>query len=173
MENLIKHIAQAIVDNPEQVLVKKIEGERSIVFELKVAKEDFGKILGKGGRNIESVRTILNAVSAKVKKHYILEIVEEDQSKPSLHKLGKMLSNGHQKRFDEDLSKDLKVGVVKWFNDNKGYGFIVMDNSEEIFVHRSAIKGPNQTLAENDQVTFEVIKTDKGLKAINVTKIGS
>ncbi len=76
MKDLIERIAQALVDNPEEVMVTAIEGNQATVLELKVAKEDLGKIIGKQGRTARSLRTILGAASAKVKKRVVLEIVE-------------------------------------------------------------------------------------------------
>jgi uncharacterized protein len=76
MKDLINYIAQALVDHPEQVSVNEIEGSQTSVLELKVAKEDIGKVIGKQGRTARAMRTILNAASAKIKKHSVLEIVE-------------------------------------------------------------------------------------------------
>jgi predicted RNA-binding protein YlqC (UPF0109 family) len=76
MKDLIKHIAQALVDNPEQVKVEEVEGRHTSVLELKVAKEDLGKVIGKKGRTAHAIRTLLNAASAKVKKRTVLEIIE-------------------------------------------------------------------------------------------------
>ncbi len=76
MKDLIEQIAQALVDKPEEVMVTAIEGNQATVLELKVAKEDLGKIIGKQGRTARSLRTILGAASAKVKKRVVLEIVE-------------------------------------------------------------------------------------------------
>ena len=76
MKDLINYIAQALVDHPEQVSVNEIEGRQTSVLELKVAKEDIGKVIGKQGRTARAIRTILNAASAKIKKHSVLEIVE-------------------------------------------------------------------------------------------------
>ena len=59
MKDLIKYIAQALVDHPEQVEVSEVEGDRISVIELKVAKEDMGRIIGKQGRNAQAIRTIL------------------------------------------------------------------------------------------------------------------
>lgn len=76
MKELIKYIAEALVDNPSQVEVTEVEGERTSVLELKVAKEDLGKIIGKQGRTARAIRTILAASSAKINKRVVLEIME-------------------------------------------------------------------------------------------------
>lgn len=76
MKDLIRYIAQALVDHPEQVSVSEVEGNQTSVLELKVAKEDLGKVIGKQGRTARAMRTILSAASAKVKKRTVLEILE-------------------------------------------------------------------------------------------------
>jgi len=76
MKDLVRFIAQALVDNPDDVAVNEIEGEQTSVIELRVAKDDLGKIIGKHGRTAQSIRTILSAASAKNKKRAVLEIVE-------------------------------------------------------------------------------------------------
>jgi len=76
MKDLVVHIAQALVDNPERVSVNVLEGSQATVLELTVAKEDLGKIIGKQGRTARAIRTILGAASAKQKKRAVLEIVE-------------------------------------------------------------------------------------------------
>lgn len=76
MKELVKYIAQALVDYPDQVSVTEIEGNQTSVLELKVAKEDLGKIIGKQGRTARAIRTILSAASAKIKKRMVLEILE-------------------------------------------------------------------------------------------------
>lgn len=76
MKNLIKYIGEALVDNPKQVTVTEIKGNNTSVLELKVAKEDLGKVIGKHGRTAQAMRTILNAVSAKERKRAVLEILE-------------------------------------------------------------------------------------------------
>jgi predicted RNA-binding protein YlqC (UPF0109 family) len=76
MKELVKFIAQALVDNPEQVQVTEIEGEQTSVIELKVAKEDLGKVIGKQGRTARAMRTILSAASTKIRKRSVLEIIE-------------------------------------------------------------------------------------------------
>jgi hypothetical protein len=76
MKDLINRIAQAMVDHPDQVQVTEVEGNQTTVLELKVSKEDLGKIIGKQGRNARAIRTILGAASAKLKKRTVLEILE-------------------------------------------------------------------------------------------------
>jgi predicted RNA-binding protein YlqC (UPF0109 family) len=76
MKDLIEHIARALVDKPEEVMVTAIEGNQATVLELKVAKEDLGKIIGKQGRTAKSLRTIIGAASAKERRRVVLEIVE-------------------------------------------------------------------------------------------------
>ena len=76
MKELIEYIAKAFVDNPDQVEVTEVEGQSTSVIELKVAKEDLGKIIGKQGRTARAMRTILSAASTKIKKRAVLEIIE-------------------------------------------------------------------------------------------------
>jgi predicted RNA-binding protein YlqC (UPF0109 family) len=76
MKDLIKYIAQALVDHPEVVEVSEVEGAQTSVIELTVAKDDLGKVIGKQGRTARAIRTILSAASAKIKKRSVLEIIE-------------------------------------------------------------------------------------------------
>ncbi len=76
MKELIRYIAKALVDSPEEVEVMEVEGERTSVIELKVAKKDLGKIIGKQGRTARAIRTILSAASTKINKRSVLEILE-------------------------------------------------------------------------------------------------
>ena len=76
MRELIYYIAKALVDDPDQVAVNEVEGKQTSVLELKVAKEDLGKVIGKQGRTARAMRTILSAASAKIKKRTVLEIIE-------------------------------------------------------------------------------------------------
>jgi predicted RNA-binding protein YlqC (UPF0109 family) len=76
MKNLIACIAKALVDNPEEVVVTQINGTQSSVIELKVSKEDVGKIIGKHGRTVVAIRTILSAASMKLKKRCVLDLLE-------------------------------------------------------------------------------------------------
>jgi uncharacterized protein len=76
MKELIKFIAQSLVDNPDQVEVSEVLGEQTSVIELRVAKEDLGKVIGKQGRTAKAMRTILSAASTKMRKRTVLEIIE-------------------------------------------------------------------------------------------------
>ncbi len=76
MRLLVEEIAKALVDEPEQVSVRAVDGEQVTVLELRVAPSDLGKVIGKQGRTARSIRTILGAAGMKLKQHYTLEIVE-------------------------------------------------------------------------------------------------
>ena len=77
MKTLITLIAKMLVDKPEEVVVTEIIGAQSTVIELQVAKDDIGKIIGKQGRTIQSIRTILNAASTKTRKRCVLELIDQ------------------------------------------------------------------------------------------------
>ncbi|MBI4508619.1 MAG: KH domain-containing protein [Deltaproteobacteria bacterium] len=76
LKELVLFVARALVDHPDAVEVSEIEGEQSSIIELKVAKEDLGKVIGKQGRTARAMRTILSAASTKVRKRAVLEILE-------------------------------------------------------------------------------------------------
>ncbi len=76
LRDLVEFMAKALVDSPDEVEVNEIQGEQTTVVELKVAKTDLGKVIGKKGKTAHSMRTILNAASTKLKKRSVLEIVE-------------------------------------------------------------------------------------------------
>ncbi len=76
MKELLLAIVQSLVDKPDEVQIKEVVGERAHVLELRVAKEDLGKVIGKGGAHAWAIRTLMAAASGKEKKRYILEIIE-------------------------------------------------------------------------------------------------
>lgn len=76
MRDLVEMIAKALVDYPDQVEVKEVEGEATTVLELRVAPADLGKVIGKEGRTARAIRTILGAAGMKLKKRFVLEILE-------------------------------------------------------------------------------------------------
>jgi len=76
MKQLVQYMAEALVDHPEKVEVLVVEGENSIIFELKVAPDDVGKVIGKGGQTAKAMRKILSAAATKLNKKSLLQIVE-------------------------------------------------------------------------------------------------
>ena len=76
MRELIEYIAKALVDHPDEVSINEVESERTIIFELKVDREDVGKIIGRGGRIVKAIRILLNAASAKGEKRAVLEVLD-------------------------------------------------------------------------------------------------
>jgi uncharacterized protein len=76
VKDVIEAIAKALVDNPDEVAVKEVDGEATTVLELKVAPQDLGKVIGKQGRTARAMRTILRAAGMKQKKRFVLEILE-------------------------------------------------------------------------------------------------
>jgi predicted RNA-binding protein YlqC (UPF0109 family) len=77
MKELVQYLAKSLVNNPDAVEVKETEGETASVLELKVAKEDLGRIIGKQGRTAKSIRMILNAAASRTNRKVVLEIVED------------------------------------------------------------------------------------------------
>jgi len=76
MGELVRVIAQALVDNPEQVEVKEVEGSQSVIIELKVAADDMGKVIGKQGRIAKALRTVVKAAATKENKRVVVEIIQ-------------------------------------------------------------------------------------------------
>lgn len=76
MKELIEYIAKSLVDNPDDVTVKEVEGEKTTVYELRVGAGDLGKVIGKHGQTARSIRTLLNAAATKGGKRAVLEILE-------------------------------------------------------------------------------------------------
>ncbi len=77
IKELIEYIAKSLVDNVENIEINEIAGTQTNVIELKVAKEDIGKVIGRNGRTADAIRTILNCGAAKLNKRYILHIIDE------------------------------------------------------------------------------------------------
>lgn len=77
MKELIEYLARALVNQPEAVEVKETEGDTASILELKVAKEDLGRIIGKQGRTAKSIRTIVNAAASRANRKVVLEIIED------------------------------------------------------------------------------------------------
>ena len=77
MREMVEYIVQQIVDNPEEVKVQEVKSEKVIIVEISVAKEDMGKVIGKGGRIANALRILVGAAAAKLKKRVMVEILEE------------------------------------------------------------------------------------------------
>jgi predicted RNA-binding protein YlqC (UPF0109 family) len=77
MKELVQYLARYLVNNPDEVEVKETQGDTASVLELKVAREDLGRIIGKQGRTAKSIRTILNAAASRRNRKVVLEIVED------------------------------------------------------------------------------------------------
>ena len=76
VKSLVQAIVESLVDKPDEVVIKEVIGDHAHVLELSVAKEDLGKVIGKGGAHASAIRTLMAATSGKEKKRYILEIIE-------------------------------------------------------------------------------------------------
>ena len=76
MKELIEMIAKALVDNPDEVTVSEIEGDQVTILELRVAQPDIGKVIGKQGRTANAIRTLLGATGMKLRKRFVLEILD-------------------------------------------------------------------------------------------------
>jgi len=76
MKELVELLARALVDNPDQVVVNEIEGEKSVILELKVASDDMGKVIGKQGRIAKAIRTLVKAAAAREGKRVVVEILQ-------------------------------------------------------------------------------------------------
>ena len=75
-KELVEYMVKSLVDNPEEVEIKEVEGEKSTILELRVTKEDIGKVIGKHGRIARAIRTIINASATKSGKRVVLEILD-------------------------------------------------------------------------------------------------
>ena len=78
MKDLVMFLAKQLVNHPDAVEVKETQGDTASILELKVAKEDIGRVIGKQGRTAKSIRTILNAVASRTNRKVVLEIIEEE-----------------------------------------------------------------------------------------------
>ena len=76
LKEVVETIAKALVDNPDEVTVTEVDGEAAIVVELRVAPQDLGKVIGKQGRTARAIRTLLRAAGMKLRKRFVLEILE-------------------------------------------------------------------------------------------------
>lgn len=147
MKELVRKIVQSLVDFPEEIEIKETEGTKARILEIKVSKQDVGKLLGKNGKNINALRDIVSAAS-KGKKHVVIEVLEEGALKSKTRIL---------------------TGKIKRLLEGKDYGFIESEDGESIFFHASALKGVTmESLSLNQPVKFELEKSPRGLRANKV-----
>ena len=76
MKELLEEIARSLVDRPDDVEVSEVSGEQTTILELRVSQDDLGKVIGRQGRTARAIRTILGAAGMKMRKHFVLEILE-------------------------------------------------------------------------------------------------
>lgn len=78
MQKLVEYITQALVDNPDKVVVTQVNGEKAVVLEVRVASEDMGKVIGKQGKIVKAIRTVIKAAATKENKRAVVEILHSD-----------------------------------------------------------------------------------------------
>jgi predicted RNA-binding protein YlqC (UPF0109 family)/cold shock CspA family protein len=143
----VRKIVQALVHSPEEVEIKEIEGTNSRILEVKVSKKDVGKLLGRKGRNITALRSIVSA-AGEGKKLCVLEVVEEKGC---------------------ELKRRIPKGKIKRLFEDRDYGFIEADDGRSIYFHTSSLKGVGiQSLSLYQSVEFEVSEGPKGIRAVRV-----
>jgi predicted RNA-binding protein YlqC (UPF0109 family)/cold shock CspA family protein len=147
MKDLVRMIVGALVEFPDDVDILEIEGPNTTILEIKVSKQDVGKLLGKKGRNITALRNIVSA-AGKGKKNYIIEVSTENGPKSD-----KRVFKGKIQRLFED----------------RDYGFIEADDGRSIYFHISSLKGVGiQSLSPHQPVEFVVEEGIKGIRAVKV-----
>jgi len=85
MKEFVEYVVKALVDYPDEVTVREVDGERTVVFELRLNKSDIGKVIGKNGRTISALRSLLTSAAAKQGRRAVLEIVEDEQYRRPEH----------------------------------------------------------------------------------------
>lgn len=147
MEDLLRAMVRALVDFPDDVVIREIEGPNTRILEIKVSKQDVGKLLGKKGRNIGALRTIVSA-AGKGKGPYIVDVIVE---------------NGLESR------RQMSKGKIRRLFKDRDYGFIEADDGRSIYFHTSSLKGEGiQSLSPYQPVEFEVEEGIKGIRAVRV-----
>lgn len=150
MKDLVRMMVRALVEFPDDVDIREIEGPNTRILEIKVSKQDVGKLLGKKGRNITALRNIVSA-AGKGKRRCVIEVVA---GKPFESK--SRISKGKIRRLFED----------------RYYGFIEAEDRRTIFFHASSLQGIGmQSLSLNQPVEFEIEEGPKGIRAIRVVPI--
>lgn len=147
MKKFARTIVQALIDFPEEIEIREIEGSNTGILEIKVSKQDVGKLLGRKGRNITALRNIVSA-AGKGKRHYVIQVIEE-------------------KPFES--RRGVLRGKIRKLFEGRDYGFIKAEDGRMIFFHASSLQGTGiQSLSLNQSVAFEIEEGPKGIRAVGV-----
>jgi hypothetical protein len=148
MKELVRRIVEALVDCAEEVDVQEVEGSNTKLLEVRVAKQDLGKLIGKRGKNISAVRSIVSAAGKG--KRYMVDVVGEEASEP-------------RQRF--------RGRITRRFED-RNYGFIEADDGRTVYFHGSSLKGLEfRSLALDQQVEFHVEQGPRGPRAVSIVPL--
>ncbi len=155
MKEFVEFIIKHLVDKPDEVQVNEIVGEQTVVFELRVGNGDIGKVIGRGGQNVRSLRTLIAAAAAKQGKQAVLEILEDETEKAIFQNKKKNRMDIYVGNLSRDVTEDdlkeafeafgeiASVNVIKEFSgDSRGFGFVEMPSKDEA---QAAIDGLNGT----------------------------
>lgn len=148
MKELVEKLVRALVDSPEEVEVWEISGINVKLLQIKVSKQDMGKLIGKKGKNINALREIVSAAGKG--KRYMVELLGEGSSKPRQICKGKIRS----------LLKD------------QNCGFIEGDDGRRVYFHESSLKGGEiGSLSLGQQVEFEMEESSKGFRVVSLVRL--
>jgi len=150
MKEMVKHLVKVLVDAPEEVRVQEIEGIHTTILEIRVSAQDVEKLIGRGGKNINAITTIV-AAAGKGKRYYMLDVVEEK---------------------GWESQRRISKGKIKRLFENRDYGFIETDDGKTVYFHGSSLKEAGiRSLSIDEVVEFETEEGPKGLRATNVMPI--
>ena len=144
MKEFLEFIIKHLVDKPGEVQINEIAGERTVVFELRVGEGDMGKVIGRGGQTVKSIRTLVEATAAKQGKRFFLEILGEKAVIEDIYigNLSSDVSKEDLRQMFEDFGQVAFVTVIKdkFSGESRGFGFVEMPSKDEA---QSAIDGLN------------------------------
>ncbi len=146
MKEFVEFIIKNLVDKPGEVQVKEITGERTTVLELRVDKGDTGKVIGRSGQTVRSLRTLITAAATKQGKRYVLEILEDETKKAIMNiyigNLSGDVGDDDLRQAFEAFGQVASVTVIKdkFSGESRGFGFVEMTSKDEA---QSAIEALN------------------------------
>jgi predicted RNA-binding protein YlqC (UPF0109 family)/cold shock CspA family protein len=148
MKELVEKIVHALVDFPEEVDVLEVDGNNLRLLEIRVSKQDMGKLIGKKGKNIDALRTIVSAAGKRMR--YMVEVLNDESPREPKICRGK---------------------ITKLFED-RNYGFIEADDGRSVYYHASSLKEvPLESLSLDQQVEFEIEQAPKGFRAVSIVPL--